>query len=54
MNILNLSDMYGFLKNDKGEYVIVVHGSFLGPFTREQLIILKELIKKMQAKEQEG
>lgn len=37
MNILDMNGMYGILKNDNGEYVFVVDGKFVGPFTQNQI-----------------
>jgi len=55
MNIMNLSGFSGYLKDGKGNFIVVADGTFLGPFSREQLSVMSDLIKELaEKKEQEG
>lgn len=55
MNMINFNEFSGFLKDGKGNYIIVSQGTILGPFKRDQIGMMSDLIRAvLNQKEQEG
>lgn len=47
MSLINLNGFYGYLQDGDGNYIVVSHGAFLGPFRKEHIPMMKEIIEAL-------